>query len=115
MALGINALLKRYDQPWKRVNWLTLGSVAYVAGFAVVAYTNEPLLLALFMLVATVGELIHTPLRQRELAEMVSVEARSSYMAVNGMMMQGARMIAAMGITVGAFLPSAGMAGLIFA
>lgn len=114
-ALGINALLKRYDQPWQRVRWLTLGSVAYVAGFAVIAYTNEPLLLVLFMLLATVGELIHTPLRQRELAEMVSVEARSSYMAVNGMMMQGARMIAALGITVGAFLPSAGMAWLIFA
>lgn len=54
------------------------------------------------------------PVRQTYLAEIVRAEARSSYMAVNGLVMQGAKAFGALGISVGAVLPSSAMAALYF-
>ncbi|WP_198291584.1 hypothetical protein [Brevibacillus borstelensis] len=66
------------------------------------------------ILVATIGELMYVPVRQTYLAEIVRAEARSSYMAVNGLVMQGAKAFGALGISVGAVLPSSAMAALYF-
>ncbi|HZG79358.1 MAG TPA: MFS transporter [Brevibacillus sp.] len=91
-----------------------IGALLYISGYAVTTYSNTLWVIVLTMFLATVGELMHIPTRQTYLAEIVSDDARSSYMAVNGLVLQGAKLSGAIGISLGAFLPSYAMA-LLFA
>ncbi|EST51739.1 MFS transporter [Brevibacillus panacihumi W25] len=91
-----------------------IGALLYIFGYAVTTYSNSLWVIVLTMFLATVGELMHIPTRQTYLAEIVRDDARSSYMAVNGLVLQGAKLSGAIGISLGAFLPSYAMA-LLFA
>lgn len=91
-----------------------IGAMLYISGYAVTTYSNSLWVIVLAMFLATIGELMHIPTRQTYLAEIVRDDARSSYMAVNGLVLQGAKLSGAIGISLGAFLPSYAMA-LLFA
>lgn len=91
-----------------------IGAMLYISGYAVTTYSNSLWVIVLAMFLATIGELMHIPTRQTYLAEIVCDDARSSYMAVNGLVLQGAKLSGAIGISLGAFLPSYAMA-LLFA
>ncbi|MCM3081484.1 MFS transporter [Brevibacillus invocatus] len=91
-----------------------LGALLYIGGYAITTYSNALWVIILTMFLATVGELMHIPTRQTYLAEIVRDDARSSYMAVNGLVLQGAKLSGAIGISLGAILPSYAMA-LLFA
>ncbi|MGE5704462.1 MAG: hypothetical protein ACM32O_18195 [Clostridia bacterium] len=58
------------------------------------------------MLIATVGEIIFWPVRQKYLTELIPEDARSSYMAVNSLVFQGAPVFASLSITLGAVITS---------
>ena len=62
----------------------------------------------------TVGEMMYVPVRQSIMADMVPNEARGSYMAINGMVFQVAKMNGALGVMLGSFLASWGMSALYF-
>ncbi|KIL42267.1 hypothetical protein SD70_01665 [Gordoniibacillus kamchatkensis] len=81
-----------------------------VAGYAYIAYGNQPLLLVLVMLLATIGELTYVPLKQALLVRFVPDHARSSYMAVYGMTNRAAQMVSGLNVVIGGFLPSGAMA-----
>lgn len=91
-----------------------VGGLLYIVGYTVILYSNSLFLLMAAMLIATWGELIHIPTRQTFLARIVRDDARSSYMAVNSLVLQGARIIGTAGITLGAIFPSYLMALLFF-
>ncbi|MFD1990580.1 MDR family MFS transporter [Paenibacillus nicotianae] len=93
----------------RQMSWMNIAVLIYITGFAVMAFSNTLWILIGAMLLATVGELIHVPIRQSLLAQIINDQSRSSYMAVNGMGTQGARGIAALGITLGVWIPSYGM------
>ncbi|CAJ1315230.1 MDR family MFS transporter [Paenibacillus nuruki] len=97
----------------RQISWMNVAVLIYITGFAVMAFSNTLWILAGAMLLATVGELIHVPIRQSLLAQIINDQSRSSYMAVHGMGTQGARAIAALGITLGVWIPSYGMSILI--
>lgn len=88
------------------------GVLMYTIGYSFISFTNSLLVIAIAMFLATVGELIHIPTRQSFLAQIIRDDARSSYMAVNGLVLQGAKLTGAVGISLGALLPSMGMASL---
>ncbi|MEJ8548495.1 MDR family MFS transporter [Brevibacillus borstelensis] len=110
LAMYVTKLIKRFDD--KRV--LYAGFFLYTVGYSIIGCSNTLWLIAAAVLVATVGELMYVPVRQTYLAEIVKAEARSSYMAVNGLVIQGAKAFGALGISVGAVLPSGAMAALYF-
>lgn len=89
---------------------LTIGIATQSIGFSLLAigYSIELLLLA--GLIQTIGEMIYVPVRQSMLADMVNEEARASYMAINGLVFQGAKMLGTSGILLGAAIGSYGMA-----
>lgn len=90
------------------------GLFIYTIGFTVLGFSNTLWVLLLAGLFQTVGEMMYVPVRQSIMADMVRDDARSSYMAINGMVFQLAKMIGALGIMVGSFIPSIGMGALYF-
>ncbi|KEO82795.1 MDR family MFS transporter [Tumebacillus flagellatus] len=98
-------LKKRREQPL-----LILGVLLYTAGYAMQAWSNQPLVLFLCMGVAVCGELLWVPIKQSMMADLAPEENRSAYMAVNGLVFRGASILGSLAVTVGAFLPSWTMA-----
>ncbi|MBL0385843.1 MFS transporter [Tumebacillus sp. ITR2] len=96
---------KRREQPL-----LILGVLLYAVGYAMQAWSNQPLLLFLCMGVAVCGELIWVPIKQSLMADLAPEENRSAYMAVNGLVFRGASILGSLAVTIGAFLPSWTMA-----
>ncbi|HEU4964101.1 MAG TPA: MFS transporter, partial [Bacilli bacterium] len=82
------------------------GLVLYAAGFAVLGVSTTPWVLLLAMLVVTIGELMHIPVKQAFLGDLAPEDRRSSYLAVNGISFVGSMQIAAIGVFVGGFLSS---------
>lgn len=99
-------IISKWMRRFKDRYVLQTGVLLYTLGYASLGYSNTLWVLVAAMLVATIGELIMTPVSQTCLAEIVKDEARSSYMAVNGLAFHGARLLGAAGITVGALIPS---------
>lgn len=58
----------------------------------------------IFNLIATVGELVYSPIRNAEQANMIPADKRGSYSAFAGLSHIGADLIARMTIIIGAFL-----------
>ena len=88
---------------------LFVGVLFNVMGYTLMILTQSPAALALLMLFSTLGEVYSVPVRQAYLGDLAPVHARSSYLAVNGMTFGGSRVLASLGVVVGAYLPVWGM------
>ncbi|KQY84309.1 hypothetical protein ASD24_11185 [Paenibacillus sp. Root52] len=91
---------------------MTVGMCLYTAGFAFLGFSNWTLLLIICTVILTLGELMYNPVRQVLLAGMIPDANRAAYMAVDGMSYNVAALLGSLGLTLGAFLPSYGMATL---
>ncbi len=80
-----------------------------------IAYTNNILLLLIMMAILTVGEVCRVPVEQSYMAAIPPDDARSSYMAFNGLQYNLAMLIVSITVTIGAILPSGIMAIIITA
>ncbi len=65
------------------------------------------------MAILTIGEVFRVPVEQSYMASIPPDDARSSYMAFNGLKFNLSMLIASITVTLGAFLPSIFMAGII--
>ncbi|WP_052329731.1 MFS transporter [Thermicanus aegyptius] len=83
---------------------LYVGSFLYIIGYSVITAVNLPVLLLLAMLLATIGEVIKVPVQQSLFAEMIPGHSRSAYIAVNGFVWQGARVLSSLGVLLGTVL-----------
>ncbi|WP_070120914.1 MFS transporter [Bacillus marinisedimentorum] len=61
---------------------LLVGLLLYFAGFTVISFSSIPSTLMIAMFFASLGELMHIPVKQALLANMVPDHARSKYMAI---------------------------------
>ncbi|GAB1533448.1 MULTISPECIES: MDR family MFS transporter [Brevibacillus] len=109
-SLAVTKLIERL----KEAPALYISGLMYIAGYSLIMYSNSLIVILAAVLISTLGELIHAPIRQTYLSQIVKDDLRSSYMAVNGLVVPGARIMGAVGITLGAVLPSYLMALLIF-
>lgn len=115
LVVFLSLLVTRLISQARKSSAMYLGVLMYVVGYSIISYSNTLLVIALASLLATIGELIHIPTRQSFLAQIVRDDARSSYMAVNGLVLQGAKLTGAIGISLGALIPSLMMALLFLA
>lgn len=90
------------------------GYVFFTIGFTILGSSNSLWILLIAGLFQTVGEMMYVPVRQSIMADMVPDNARSSYMAINGMVFQVAKMNGALGIMLGSFIASWGMSIVYF-
>ncbi|MFE9747084.1 MFS transporter [Saccharothrix saharensis] len=87
-----------------------LGVALFAAGNATLVLAADLVVLVLAVLVLTIGELLHIPVMQAMLADLVPEHARTRYLAVFKLDIQGGLLISAAGISAGAVLPPWGMA-----
>ncbi len=80
----------------------------FVAGYAIISYTNNLWLLFGAMLFATIGEVLRVPVQQNYLANLPPEHARSSYLAVNGLTYNIGSLICSITITLSAYIPKLG-------
>ena len=78
--------------------------VAFVAGYAVISYSNSIWLLFIAMFVATVAEVLRVPVQQNYMAHLPAEDTRSSYMAVAGLTFNLAMFICSLTVSLSAFL-----------
>ncbi|WP_144466791.1 MDR family MFS transporter [Bacillus nitratireducens] len=83
---------------------LLLGLVLYGVGYVTVTSANTWYVLIIFNFIATVGELVYSPIINAEQANMIPADKRGSYSAFAGLAYIGADLTARMTIIIGAFL-----------
>ncbi|MGV3489482.1 MAG: MDR family MFS transporter [Tuberibacillus sp.] len=83
---------------------LIVGMILFVAGYSVISYFTNIWVLLIAMLIATVGEVIRVPIQENYMAAIPPEDARSSYMAVNGLSFNGASLITSLFVSISAFL-----------
>lgn len=96
----INKITDRFNP--KRV--LLFGLIIYSAGYIVMTSADVWYLLLLFSIVATLGELMYSPIRNAEQANMMPSDKRGSYSAFSNISFSGADLIARSTIILGAYL-----------
>lgn len=96
----INKIVDRFSKK----NGLLFGLILYGIGYVVVTSANIWYVLLLFHFIATIGELIYSPIRQTEQANMIPDDKRGSYSAFSNLSFSGADLIARSTIIIGAFL-----------
>ncbi|MGD2276351.1 MDR family MFS transporter [Bacillus wiedmannii] len=109
-----SALLIKMLKSFNDLKILYVGLFIYTIGFTILGTSNNLWILLIAGLFQTVGEMMYVPVRQSIMADMVPNEARGSYMAINGMVFQVAKMNGALGVMLGSFLASGGMSALYF-
>lgn len=100
LATLVAKLIKRF--PDDKV--LYSGCLVFTVGYSLITTSSSPLLLFAAMLLATVGEVMRVPVQQSYIGDIAPVQARSSYMAINGMTYQVARVLASLGVLLGGML-----------
>ncbi|NHM32878.1 MDR family MFS transporter [Neobacillus terrae] len=96
----------RIVEKFKDSSTLIFSSIVFVAGYAIISYSNNIWLLFFAMLAATVAEVLRVPVQQNYLANMPPAEARSSYMAVQGLTYNMSSLICSITVTISAFMSS---------
>ncbi|GLV64932.1 MFS transporter [Bacillus mycoides] len=109
-----SALLIKMLKSFNDLKILYVGLFIYTIGFTILGTSNSLWILLIAGLFQTVGEMMYVPVRQSIMADMVPNEARGSYMAINGMVFQVAKMNGALGVMLGSIIASWGMSALYF-
>ncbi|SDN76381.1 MFS transporter, DHA1 family, multidrug resistance protein B [Paenibacillus sp. yr247] len=109
LSVLMGVLMRRFSDS----KVLFIGYTCYILGYSYLAYSNQPWLLLLSMFIATVGELMYVPIKQAYLGNIAPDHARSSYMALFGMVYKGAMLLGGFGVILGGWVASWIMASLI--
>ncbi|KQL47009.1 MFS transporter [Brevibacillus choshinensis] len=109
LVVCLSLLVSKLIRHGREANAMYMGVLLFIMGYSIISYSNSLFVITIAMFFATFGELLHIPTRQTYLAQIVRDDARSSYMAVNGLVFQGAKLTGTIGISLGAILPSMAM------
>ena len=88
---------------------LILGLIFYVICYASITYLNEFYSLILLMFIATIGEIIYSPILDEQRFKIIPENKRGTYSAFNALGFNLSELIARLGIILGVYLSSIGM------
>ncbi|MEU0334061.1 MFS transporter [Streptomyces sp. NPDC006193] len=91
---------------------LYAGIAVFTGGYMVWAVSDTGWLLIAAAVVLTLGEIANVPVKQALLADLVDPAARTRYLAAYGLNARIGLLIGSLCVTVGAFVPPAGMGAL---
>jgi len=97
-------LINRFTDRFSKKKVLLSGLIIYSVGYITITSANTWYILILFNFIATLGELIYSPVRNAEEANMIPADKRGSYSAFSNFSFSGAELIARSTIILGAFL-----------
>ncbi|ARJ51762.1 MDR family MFS transporter [Staphylococcus lutrae] len=85
---------------------LIIGLSMYIIGYSNLTYLNNFYLLVLFMIIATIGEIIYAPIFDESRFKIIPDDKRGTYSAFNSLGFNLSELIARFGIVLGVFLSS---------
>ncbi|GGY72618.1 MFS transporter [Streptomyces omiyaensis] len=85
------------------------GIVVFTVGYMIWAVSNSGWVLIAAAVLLTVGEIASVPVRQALLADLIDPGARTKYMAAYALNARVGLLVAALCVTLGAFVPAVGM------
>lgn len=97
-------LVSRITDRFTKQKVLLTGLIVYSIGYIIVTSADTWYILILFNMIATLGELIYSPVRNAEQANMIPADKRGSYSAFSNISFSGADLIARSTIIIGAYL-----------
>lgn len=83
---------------------LITGLLIYIVGYSGLTYLNQFGLLVVFMIIATIGEIIYSPIVSEQRFKIIPKAKRGTYSAVNALGIHFSETLARLGIVLGAFL-----------
>lgn len=104
LVVCLTFFINRWTDKVSKQKGILIGLLIYGLGYGVVTSANTWYVLILFNLIATIGELIYSPIRNAEQANMIPDDKRGSYSAFSNLSFSGADLIARSTIILGAFL-----------
>lgn len=104
LVVMLTFIVTKMTDKFDKKKMLLAGLVLYSIGYTVTTSANVWYALLFFNLVATIGELIYSPIANAEKANMMPEDKRGSYSAFSGISFSGADLIARSTIIMGAFL-----------
>jgi MFS transporter, DHA1 family, multidrug resistance protein B len=104
MVVLFTFIITKITDKFDKKKMLLIGLIFYSVGYTVVTSANVWYALLIFNLIATIGELVYSPIASAEKASMMPDDKRGSYSAFSGISFNGADLIARSTIIVGAFL-----------
>ncbi len=85
---------------------LIFGLLMYIIGYSGITYLNQFYLLILFMMLATIGEIIYAPIFDEQKFKMIPEDKRGTYSAVNTIGFNFSELLARLGIVLGTIFSS---------
>jgi MFS transporter, DHA1 family, multidrug resistance protein B len=104
MVVALTFFVTKVTDKFSPRKMLLLGLLLYSAGYTIVTSANIWYVLILFNGIATIGELIYSPIANAQKANMMPEDKRGSYSAFSNLGFSGADLIARGAIVLGAFL-----------
>ncbi|MCQ6336543.1 MULTISPECIES: MDR family MFS transporter [Bacillus cereus group] len=104
LVVLLTFIVKKFTDHLSGKNAVLLGLILYGIGYVTVTSANTWYILITFNFIATIGELIYSPVRNAEQANMIPADKRGSYSAFAILSNTGAELIARITIIIGAFL-----------
>ncbi|MDB5045924.1 MAG: transporter [Deinococcus sp.] len=89
--------------------WMVTGFLLFGAGYSSAMLVGTPLTLLLAGALISAGELLYVPSRDAVLADMIDPGRRGAYMAVNSLVFQAGKLLAAVGLMLWPVLGTAGL------
>ncbi|ALS78682.1 permease [Planococcus kocurii] len=97
-------VVNRFTDRFSKKHVLLTGLLLYSIGYVTITSANSWYLLILFNFIGTIGELVYSPVRNAEMANMIPEDKRGSYSAFSNISFSGADLLARSTIIIGAFL-----------
>ncbi|WP_019244104.1 MULTISPECIES: MDR family MFS transporter [Bacillus] len=105
LVVGLTFFVSHLTNRFSNRKALMIGLILYGIGYVILTSSNSMFLLLLFGLIATLGELIYSPIYFTEQAQLIPENNRGSYSAFSSVAYNGADLIARSSLIIGAFLP----------
>ncbi|MBD8027659.1 MFS transporter [Ureibacillus sp. Re31] len=104
LVVLLTFFISRFTDRFSKPKVIVIGLIIYGIGYSVVMSANIWYVLILFAFIATIGELIYSPIFNAEQANMMPADKRGSYAAFAIVGYSGADLISRSSIIVGTFL-----------
>ncbi|SAO37160.1 MDR family MFS transporter [Staphylococcus aureus] len=85
---------------------LVFGLLFYIVGYSGITYLNQFSLLILFMMIATIGEIVYSPIFEEKRFKIIPEDKRGTYSAFHALGIHMSETLARLGIVLGVFLTS---------
>lgn len=104
LVVLLTFFISRFTNQFSKSKVIVVGLVIYALGYSIMMSANVWYVLVLFAFIATIGELIYSPIFNTEQANMMPADKRGSYAAFAIVGNSGADLISRSSIIVGTFL-----------